>query len=104
MQTLLIKLSKFLLSNGLRGGTRLTKFLASRSENFQSYKIEVNGGDLIIDLRNLGVHQFLVNPKTTTDEHLVMKRFVKAGDTVFDIGANAGLYTVWLASLVGSQG
>lgn len=100
----LIKLSKTLLSNKLRGGTRLTKFLANRSKAFQSYKIEVNGGDLIIDLRNLGTHQLLINPKSITGEHKVMERFVKSGDTVFDIGANAGLYTVWLSALVGEKG
>jgi FkbM family methyltransferase len=104
MSELLIKLPKYFLSNRLRGGTRLTKFLANNLKTFQSYKVKTNGGCLTIDLRNLGVHHLLVDPMRMTGEHKVMKRFVNVGDTVFDIGANAGLFTVWLSSLVGFEG
>lgn len=103
-ESILLNLSKKLLSNRLRGGTRLTRFLANRLKTFQSHRIEVHGGSLVIDLRNLGTHGLFVNSKLMTDEHKVMKRFVNAGDTVFDIGANAGLFTVWLSSLVGERG
>jgi FkbM family methyltransferase len=33
-----------------------------------------------------------------------MRRFVRAGDLVFDVGANMGVHTAMLAQLVGSQG
>lgn len=39
-----------------------------------------------------------------TDEEKVVRRIVRAGDAVFDIGANIGWYTVLLSQLVGTEG
>jgi len=36
--------------------------------------------------------------------HKTMFRFLKKGDTVFDIGANLGVYTMYMARCVGSSG
>ena len=38
------------------------------------------------------------------DKQRVLTRFIKPGMTVFDVGANAGFYTLAFARLVGSQG
>ena len=38
------------------------------------------------------------------EKQVVMKRVVKPGTTVFDIGANAGFYTLFFSHLMGDQG
>jgi FkbM family methyltransferase len=38
------------------------------------------------------------------DLHKVMVRYVRAGDVAYDLGANFGIYTTFLAKLVGSTG
>lgn len=100
----LLSIPKFLLSRNLRGGAKLTRRLAERYPALQFYKAEVPGGFLFVDLRNNGAHPFLMGESLLSDEHLVMKQVVRAGETAYDIGANAGLYTVWLSSLVGKSG
>ena len=37
-------------------------------------------------------------------ELALIQSFVKRGDVVMDIGANAGIYTLYLSRLVGNQG
>ena len=63
----------------------------------------MDGGFLYVDLRNASTHGFL-NSAPLSDEHIIMKRCVKAGDVVYDIGANVGVYTVWLSKLAGTSG
>lgn len=100
----LLHIPKFLLARKLRGGTRLTRILADRFSDLQSYRTKVSGGFLYIDLRNNGTHSFLGEGSHLNDEHIIMRRCVKAGDVAYDIGANAGVYTVWLSTLVGPSG
>src|SRR5687767_350318 len=38
------------------------------------------------------------------DEVSVMRRFVREGDVVFDIGANIGLHSILLSHLIGPRG
>ncbi len=44
------------------------------------------------------------NAGTNRQEFDTIARIVKEGDTVFDIGANIGLLSVWMAKQVGAQG
>ena len=39
-----------------------------------------------------------------TDELKVLKKIIKQGDTVIDVGANIGFYTLFFCSLVGKTG
>ncbi len=60
--------------------------------------------------------RFYINVISTVKEHLfffnkyedyetqLVKKIVKAGDTVFDVGANFGWYTIIASKLVGSSG
>jgi FkbM family methyltransferase len=100
----LLYIPRFLLTRKLRGGTRLMRILANRFPSLQSYKAKVCGGSLYVDLRNNGTHSFLTEETSLREEHEVMKRVVRVGDVAYDIGANAGVFTVWLSSLVGKRG
>jgi FkbM family methyltransferase len=62
-----------------------------------------------IDLRLADSHNILMNspyegPWRELDEISIMQRFVRRGDVAFDIGANIGLHSILLSSLVGPQG
>jgi FkbM family methyltransferase len=59
---------------------------------------------LYADLRIASARGILADPKSRTGEDLVMKHFVRLGDTVFDIGAHLGFYTLLLSRLVGDSG
>jgi FkbM family methyltransferase len=100
----LLSISRFLLRNRFRGGTRLTKWLSHRDESLQAYRVEVPGGEIVIDLRNSGTHGLFQAAVPLSSEHKVMELAVRPNDVVFDIGANAGVFTVWLSSLVGPSG
>lgn len=62
-----------------------------------------------MDLRFFNSHEWLrgspwqCSPREV-EEQTVMRKFVRSGDTVFDIGANIGLHTVLLSKLVGPSG
>ncbi len=100
----LLYIPRFLLTRKLRGGTRLTRILAERFTLLQSYRTKVNGGFLYVDLRNSGIYSLLGSAEILTEEHIVMKRCLRPGDVAYDIGANAGLFTVWLSNLAGESG
>ncbi|MCJ7424010.1 FkbM family methyltransferase, partial [Candidatus Bathyarchaeota archaeon] len=42
--------------------------------------------------------------KSEAQEVMVLRKIVRSGDTVFDIGANVGQFTCLLAHLAGSKG
>ena len=88
----------------LRGSYRLTNFLAQRLSSLQCVPIQTESGILYADLRITSSHGILANPKSDSGEDLVMRKFVKPGNTVFDIGAHLGLYTLLLSELVGEKG
>ncbi len=100
----LLFLPRTLLARKMRGGTRLTRFLANRFPELQRYPVQVPGGVLYVDLRNNSGHAYLLPEAPLTDEHFVLRRFARPGDVVFDIGANVGIFTVWLASILGDGG
>lgn len=99
----LLFLPRVLLSRKIRGGTRLTKFIADRFANFRSYRVAVPGGSLFVDLRST-TGQGYINKVALSEEHEVVKRCLRAGDVCYDIGANVGLYTVWMSGLIGTEG
>lgn len=100
-------LTRFLAAyqrSGLRGSTRLSDFLANRVKSLQNVSIEIEGGTLYADLRISTARSVLANPKCQSGEDIVMRKFIRAGDIVFDIGAHLGFYTLLLAQLVGNTG
>ncbi len=100
----LTKLLAAYYRSGLRGSWFFSDFLASRITSLQDVEVEVEGGILHADLRIGTARGILANPKSKSGEDHVMRRFVKAGDIVYDIGAHLGFYTLLLSNIVGDNG
>ncbi len=100
----LLLLPRALLKRKMRGGTRLLELFAGHASALQSYRTPVPGGSLYVDLRNASGHSQIAEPTSIGAEHRIIKRCVRPGDVAYDIGANIGIFTVWLSSLVGEQG
>jgi FkbM family methyltransferase len=96
--------------NNLKGRTLLTLLLARRMKALQDVAIEIgNWPPVHMDLRYVNAHSWFVgtpfsNSPHEVNEQAVMRRFVRPGTVVFDIGANFGLHTLLLAELVGPEG
>jgi FkbM family methyltransferase len=94
----------------LRGSTRAVFLLSRWLPSLQAVPIVVNARQtMFVDLRNGVTHAlFEGSPWQSVpwelDEQAVMRRVVRSGDVVFDIGANIGLHTALLAELVGPSG
>lgn len=101
---LLIKFLKIYYKTGWRGSFRLTDILAKRIKSLQCISIETDSGIVYADLRISTSRGLLARPESTSGEDIVMRNLVKRGDTVFDIGAHLGLYTILLSNLVGENG
>jgi FkbM family methyltransferase len=104
------RLLRAYLRSGLRGQTRLTSLLARRFKALQAVPVSIaDCPPLYVDLRDgLGHHLLRGDPWNLapweSEEQDVMRRVVRPGDTVFDVGANMGLHSVLLARLVGPNG
>src|SRR5216684_2383008 len=104
------KLVRWYLKSGMRGSTRCTFALARRLQTLQAVPITINQRQrLWIDLRDGLSHLLLAGSPWATvpweiDEQAVMRRLVRRGDIVFDIGAHIGLHTVLLSELTGPTG
>jgi len=68
--------------------------------------IDVHGVPVLTNIRDHGIGTFLFLSLRTYAPARVLeiREIVKEGDTVIDIGANIGYFTVLLASLVGPKG
>jgi FkbM family methyltransferase len=101
---------RWYLRSGLRGSTRCTFAFARRLKTLHAVPIVVNQRQqLWIDLRDGLSHLLLAGSPWATvpwesDEQVLMRRLVRPGDIVFDIGAHIGLHTVLLSELAGSTG
>ncbi len=98
------------LRSRIRGSTRLTYLLAHKFSALQRIPLDIPGwAPVYVDLRMGNAHHLLIESPyrelwRELDEVAIMRRFVRAGDVVFDIGANVGLHSIVLSRLVGSAG
>lgn len=99
---MLTKILKILIRSKLRGSTRTTLFLADRFRFLQNIQIaDPEAGPLMIDLRLLSSHNLFVGDFPEIFEQEIMRRIVKPGMFVIDIGAHLGVHTILLSRLVG---
>lgn len=91
---------KTILRSKIRGANRLTLLLANQLKTLQCVPIQVEGGEVHLDLRIITAHGYLINYNAEFEERKVANRLVKPGDTVFDIGAHLGVYSVLFSKLV----
>lgn len=107
---LLARILRSYYRTNLRGATRVTLLLAQWVKSLQNVPIQIaDGPPIYVDLRMLDSHFWLIgtpfdHSPIERDEQTVMRRFVRPGDTVFDVGANYGVHTALLAELAGSRG
>src|SRR5262245_22539404 len=103
-------LIRWYLRSGLRGSTRCAFAFARHLKTLHAVPIVVNQRhQLWIDLRDGMSHSLLAGSPWATvpwesDEQSLMRRLVRPGNVVFDIGAHIGLHTVLLSEIVGSTG
>jgi FkbM family methyltransferase len=104
------RLLRAYLRTSLRGRTRLTSALAQRFKSLQAVPIEIGGlPPVYMDLR-LGDSRLWLkgspweSSPREVGEQAAMRKMVRRGDVVFDIGANVGLHTVLLSQLAGPGG
>jgi len=88
----------------------MTYLLARTFKSLGRVPIDLPGWTPVyIDMRMGNSHSVLMNAPYSglwreLDEVSVMRRFVREGDVVFDIGANIGLHSILLSHLVGPRG
>jgi FkbM family methyltransferase len=102
--SLLTRALGFYFRTGARGSFRLTDFLANRLKSLQNVGIKTPSGTLFVDLRISSARAILAYPESITGEDLAMRNFVRTGDTILDIGAHFGFYTLLLSELAGENG
>jgi FkbM family methyltransferase len=98
------------MRSGIRGPNRTARALATRFKALQTVPVQIaDWPPVYVDLRDWdGQRWFQYSPWSGSprepDEQAVMQRFVKPGQVVYDIGANIGLHTALLSSIVGPSG
>jgi FkbM family methyltransferase len=104
MPNLITKFLGAYFRSGVRGSSRLTEFLSQRMPSMHAVPFETNGGVVFGDMRMPIYRGLLVHRRDVTEEEIVMKQFVRPGDTAFDIGVFWGVYTAFLSTMVGPAG
>jgi FkbM family methyltransferase len=110
MQMLLARALRWYLRTNLRGRTRLTAFATKLLKPLWSVPIRIAGcAPVYVDLRFPHAQHLLrgepwARAPWERAEQDAMRRVVSPGMVVLDVGANMGLHTVLLASLVGPTG
>jgi FkbM family methyltransferase len=107
---MLVGLTRAYVRSGLRGSVRLSRALAPRVPALRSVPVAIAGhAPVYVDL--LDRNSFGLVKESPYNSvpvgrvlHEVLRRVVRPGDAVLDIGANRGFVTVALAELVGRSG
>jgi len=107
---LVSRLLRAYLRSSLRGCSRTTLMLAARFPSLQEVPIQIaDWSPVYMDLRHYDAHDWLKgtpwkdSPREVEEQQL-LRRFVRPGDVVYDIGANIGLHAVLFSQLTGATG
>lgn len=105
VNNLMAQFVRLVLLSQVRGGTRLTLFLAHRLRPLQSVELRLpGGGTLYADLRIITTHALMRNRFWEAGEMAVMRHLIEPNDTIFDVGAHIGTHTVAFSQWVGGGG
>jgi FkbM family methyltransferase len=67
--------------------------------------VDVNDCKMYVDLNDSGISRTLMTFGTREKEHIyILKKYLRPGDVVLDIGANIGYYVLIEAQIIGNQG
>ncbi len=103
-QKLLIGFLRKYYQSGLRGSWQLTDFLAANFTSLQNVCLPTENGLIYLDLRIGSARDIVRTAFSQSGEDVVMKKFIRPGDIVFDVGAHLGFYTLLVSKLVGKDG
>lgn len=107
---LIARVLRMLLRSGIPGINRTTRLLANHFATLQAVPIDIaNQKAVFMDLREWDAHEWLKRSPWPSsprepEEQRVFRLLVSEGQVVYDVGANIGMHTTLLASLVGSSG
>lgn len=90
-----------------RGYMRVGTWMARACSSMQNVEVPLgNGSSLFLDLRKIDHQPIFLDGRITfeAEERNSLSYFVRSGGIAVDVGANLGIYTVTLASLVGPRG
>ena len=100
-----VRLVRAFLKSRIRGRTRLTLFMARRFQSLQCVPVRTpEGAVLFLDLRIFSSHALVDGTTWEKAEQEVMRRLVRPGDVVLDVGAHLGIHTLLLSKVVGESG
>jgi FkbM family methyltransferase len=103
-------LMKYYVRSGLKGSTRIPAFVAQHLRSLHCVEVRFEDWpSLYMDLRMpRAMEWFAGSPWSLCpyeqNEQAVMRRFVRAGMTVYDVGANLGLHAALLSKLIDREG
>ncbi len=95
-------ISKSLYGTGISKIFFIRKLHLKLTEYSKPEIIDVFGYKMFLDKQDDACHS--ITTDQMTDELKVLKKIIKKGDTVIDVGANIGFYTLFFCSLVGKTG
>jgi len=95
-------ISKLLYGTGISKNKIIRKVHLKLIELTKPKIINVFGYKMILDKQDEAGHS--ITTDDITDEFKKLKKIIKKGDIVVDIGANIGFYTLFFSSLVGKTG
>ena len=96
------KISKSFYGSGLSKNPLIRETHKKILRNLPTTPIDVFGYKMFLDKNDSSGHSVMRD--TMTEELKTLKQIIKEGDTVIDVGANIGFYTLFFRKLVGKNG
>ncbi|TRZ92793.1 MAG: FkbM family methyltransferase [Dehalococcoidia bacterium] len=94
-----------IMANYIPGSRKLTRSVYNLMTRHPEGWINIHGSPVLINVRDNGIgSKMFLQGGYASGRISEIRKAVKEGDTVIDIGANIGYFTVLLANLVGPEG